>query len=95
MQVHKIRTDVTSVSESEFQSNGPYSSTIMSATNGPIHSNGPIIESSQSANNSRNPVIQQIILQPTELLPVLPAPNSKEDSPKETPTIISKTVEWS
>lgn len=48
-------------------------------------SNATVIETGAVSNNSRNPVIRQIIVQPTELLPVLPAPDVKRDPPKDVP----------
>lgn len=56
---------------------------MLTATTNAIQINGPI-ESAQSLNIARNPVIQHIIAQPTELLPVLPVPELKGDSSKET-----------
>lgn len=85
LQVHKIKTDP----ESSTQANESYSTAVINTAAIPVQSNGPI-ETTQSPNNSRNPVIQQIIVQPTELLPVLPAHNAKQDSPKETISTISK-----
>lgn len=44
-----------------------------------------VTETYAVSNSSRNPVIQQIIVQPTELLPILPAPDVKRDPPKDVP----------
>lgn len=57
-------------------------------------SNGTVIEACAASNNSRNPVIQQIIVQPTELLPVLPAPDVRRDPPKDVPNSAGTFISW-
>lgn len=88
-QVHKIMVaKTTPISNTGGAQNTHYVSEIINPSNGVISHNTTVLASSQSSNNSRNPVI----VQPTELLPIIPISNSKRDPPRESPINIGKTV---
>lgn len=89
--MHKINTEPLVLSNSDSHCNIQYPTDI-SSTNNSLLNNGMVIETSQSSNNSRHPVIQQIIVQPTELLPVLPAPHIKKEPLKENSNSTSKII---
>lgn len=75
------------LTNSSSHTNAHYISEIINTTKG---SGTVLVAAPQPSNSSRNPVIQQTIVQPTQLLPVLPIPTMKQDPPKETPNITSK-----
>lgn len=86
LQVHKIEAKTVPISNAGQHQNTHYVSEIINPTNGIISHNATVLTSTQSSNNSRNPVIQQVIMQPAELLPII----AKRDPPRESPIHISK-----
>ncbi|XP_065214951.1 putative transcription factor capicua [Planococcus citri] len=86
LQVHKLAEAKTiPIPNSGTHPNIHYVSEIINS------GNGIITHGQQSSNNSRNPVIQQVIVQPTELLPIIPIPPPRNDPPRESPININDT----